>query len=71
MEKNKKPASSGKASHKAGAFFALLLTAISLSACVVAEDHGGWNRHHHWNDDGDWQGGPGWQGDDGNWHRRH
>jgi hypothetical protein len=72
MEKNKKSVWSGKALRKSAAIAALLLTAVSLSACIVADDRGyrgGWNRHHHWNNA--WNGGgPDWQ-DDGGGHRRH
>lgn len=69
----KKSVLSGKALRKPGLIGVLLLTALSLSACVVAPDrdhNGGWRRHHHWNNDGDWNGRPhrgpdggsGWQG---------
>ena len=73
MEKNR-TAWSGKAFQKAGLALALMLTAISLSACVVADDRdyrGGWNRHHHWNNDGWNGGGAGWQGNGGDWKRHH
>jgi hypothetical protein len=53
----------------------LLLTAISLSACVVPADRGdrgGWGRHHHWNNDRDWDdNNSGWQGHHGNWNGNH
>jgi hypothetical protein len=67
MEKNK-TALSGKTLRKPGLIAALLLTALSLSACVVADDRGyrgDGRRHHHWNNDGDWNGGAGWQGNGG------
>lgn len=73
---NKKTMWSGKMLRKQGVAAALLLAALSLSACVVAErgDHGDWRRHHQWNNDGDWHGGPdggaGWQGNGGGWNHR-
>ena len=55
----------------------LLLTAISLSACMVAPDRGGrgdWGggRHHHWDNDRDWNNDRDWRDDDDNdwWKRR-
>lgn len=68
MENKNKTAFSGKALRKSSLVAALLLTALSLSACVLAPDRdyqGGGHRHHHWNNDGDWNGGAGWQGNDG------
>jgi hypothetical protein len=53
METNK----SGKTLRKAGLGIAVLvLAAVSLSGCIVADGprgRGGWN-HHHWNNDGGW-----------------
>jgi len=80
MENNKKPVRSGNAFRKGGAIAALLLTAVSLSACIVAEDRGyrGYgHRHRHWNNEESWNGGAGWQGNgggwqgNGGWHRHH
>jgi hypothetical protein len=79
----KKSIMSGKTLRKPGLVAVLLLSALSLSACVVAPDrghHGGWRRHHQWNNDGDWNGRPhhgpgwgnsGWQGGGGSWKRHH
>jgi hypothetical protein len=69
MEKNK-TALTGKALRKPSLIAALLLTALSLSACVVPVDRdsgGDGHRRHHWNNDGDWNGGAGWQGNGGDW----
>jgi hypothetical protein len=62
-----------KTLRKPGLVAALLLTAFSLSACVIADrdDRGDRHGHHHRNDDRDWHGGAGWQGDGGDWNRRH
>ena len=49
----------------------LLVTAISLSACVVPAGRGdrdGWDRHHHWNNDRNWNND---DDDSGWWQRRH
>lgn len=63
---NKKSAQSGSILRKGSIIAALLLTAVSLSACIVpGPGYGGGGHRHHWNNDGDWNGGPGWQG--GNW----
>ena len=73
MEKNR-TALSGKALRKPSLIAALLLTAFSLSACLVAPDRGyrgEGHRQHHWNNDGDWNGGAGWQGNGGGWNRHH
>jgi hypothetical protein len=78
MKKNTTIAT-GTALRKSGLAAAVLLTALSLSACLVAPDRdyrGDGDRHHHWNNDGDWnrsgwQGNSGgWQGD-GDWNRHH
>ncbi len=48
----------------------LLLTAFSLSACVVPRDRGdrgGWDRQQHWNNDRDWNHGGGWHGKKHDW----
>jgi hypothetical protein len=69
MEKNK-TALTGKALRKPSLIAALLLTALSLSACVVPVDRdsgGDVHRRHHWNNDGNWNGGAGWQGNGGDW----
>jgi hypothetical protein len=74
MEKNNKPAWSGKSLRKPSLIAVLLLTAFSLSACLVAPDRGfdGGHRQHHWNNDGDWNGGAGWQGNGGgSWNHHH
>jgi hypothetical protein len=74
MENNNKPIRSGKTLRKPVLLATLLLTAISLSACVVPVDRGGrgdWNGHHHWQDDHNWNDGPGWQGHNGNWNGNH
>jgi hypothetical protein len=70
---SKKTISPGKALRKPGLVAALLLTALSLSACVVADrdDRGDGGRHHHWNDDRDWHGGAGWQGNGGDRDHHH
>ena len=67
MEKNNKTVLSGNTLRKSGLVAALLLTALSLTACVVPvdRDRDGGRRHHHWNNDRDWNGGAGWQGNDG------
>ncbi len=61
-------------SRKPALLATLLLTAISLSACVVARDRGDrgdWNgRHHHWNNDRNWNHDQDWQGDGDNWWKR-
>jgi hypothetical protein len=54
----------------------LLLTAVSLSGCIIPQDRGGrgdWDGgHHHWKDDRNWDNGHDWQGDgNGWWRRRH
>ena len=71
MEKNAgRSTFNAKALRRSGLVAALLLTAVSLSACVVARDrgdHDGW-RHHRQNNDGDWNGGAGWQGNNNGWH---
>ena len=69
MEKNG-TALSGKTLRKASMIAALLLTAVSLSACIVPVDRdysGGGHRRHHWNNDNNWNGGAGWQGNGGGW----
>jgi hypothetical protein len=74
MENNKKPAWSGKALRKPSLIAALLLTAISLSACVVPveRDFQGGRSRHHWSNDGDWHGGPSCQGNGGgDWNHHH
>ena len=73
MEKNK-TALTGKALRKPALIAVLLVTAFSLSACLVAPDRGyrgdGYH-HHHWNND-NWNGGGGWQGnDDGGSNHHH
>ena len=72
MEKNNSSTWSGKTFRKSGLIAALLLTAFSLSACVVPvdRDRDGGRRHHHWNNDRDWNDGNGWQGNGGghHWH---
>ena len=67
METNNSSAWSMKTLRKSGLAAALLLTALSLSACVVPvdRDNDGGRRHHHWNNDRDWNGGDGWQGNGG------
>jgi hypothetical protein len=74
----KKTMLSGKTFRKPGLVAVLLVTALSLSACVIAPDrdhNGGWRRHHHWNNDNGWNNGPGggsgWQGNGGGWKRHH
>jgi hypothetical protein len=65
---------SGRTPGKPMLLAALLLGAISLSACVVAPDRGdrdGWRRHHHWKDDGGWNNGRGWHGHRGHWNGNH
>jgi hypothetical protein len=64
----------GKTLRKPVLLATLLLTAVSLSACIVPadrDDRGGWGRHHHWKDDRNWNNGPGWQGHGGNWNGNH
>ncbi len=59
MEKNKMVVS-GKALRKPAVIAALLLTALSLSACVVPVErgfHDGGRSRQHWNNDGNWNGG--------------
>ncbi|MDQ7246469.1 hypothetical protein [Dongia sedimenti] len=73
MDKNKTPARPGKALRKPGLAAALMLTVLSLSACVVPVDgdhRGDGHRRHHWNNDGDWNSGPdtGWHGGGHHWH---
>jgi hypothetical protein len=78
----KKSVRSAMILRKPGLIAVLLLTALSLSACVVSparDHHRGWRHHHQWNNDGDWNGrhhGPGWgnsgwQGGGGSWKRQH
>jgi Spy/CpxP family protein refolding chaperone len=74
MENDKKPTRSGKTLRTTGAIAALLLTAFSLSACIVAADddyRGYGHRRHHWNNDGDWNNSADWQGNGGHWKRHH
>jgi hypothetical protein len=50
----------------------LLLTAISLSACVIPADRGDRGGHHHWNNDRNWSDDDtGWRGHHGNWNGDH
>jgi hypothetical protein len=67
MEKNKTTLT-GSTLRKSGLIMAVLLTALSLSACVVApqDDYRGGRHRHHWNYDGDWNG-----GGSGSGHRHH
>jgi hypothetical protein len=73
MEKNNKTILTGKTLRKPVLLATLLLTALSLSACIVAPDRDGdgWGRHHHWQDDRNWNNGPGWQGHGGGWNDNH
>ncbi len=67
MEKNKLIVS-GKALRKPALIAAVLLTALSLAACVVPVErgfHDGGRSRQHWNNDGNWNGGAGWQGNGG------
>ena len=71
MENNKKSASIGKALLKPGLVAALLLTAVSLTACVVPVDRdfrGGSRQHHN---EQNWNGGGSWQGNGGGWNHHH
>jgi hypothetical protein len=75
MKNEKKPTRSGQMLRSTSVIAALLLTAASISACVVPVDRsyrGEGHRRHHWNNDGDWNGGHGaaWQGN-GGWNRHH
>ena len=68
MEKNNNAALSLKKLGKPVLLATLLMTAISLSACVVPADRGGrggWDGHHHWGNDRNWN------DDDSGWQRRH
>jgi len=61
---------SGNALRKPVLLATLLMTAISLSACVVPADRGdrgGWSGHHHWKDGRNWND----DDDSGWWQRRH
>jgi len=54
----------------------LVLAALGLSGCIVADGPGyrGDRHGHHWNNNG-WNNGPGnsqgWQGNDGSWKHHH
>jgi hypothetical protein len=68
---NKKPILTGKALRKPSLIAAVLLTALSLSACVLAPERGGYRgdgHRNHWSND--WHGGAGWQGG-GGWDHHH
>jgi len=74
---NNKPTLTGSTLRKSGRIIAVLLSVLSLSACVVAahDDYRGGRHRHHWNNDGnwyggDWQGGD-WQGGDGSSNHHH
>jgi hypothetical protein len=68
---NNKPTQTGSTLRKSGLIIAVLLSALSLSACVVAaqDDYRGGRHRHHWNNDGYWNDG-GWQGG-GSWNHHH
>jgi hypothetical protein len=67
MENKNSTTLSGKMLRKPALIAALLVTAVSLSACVVPvdRDRDGGRRHHHWNNDNNWNDGDGWQGNGG------
>ena len=82
MEKNaKKSTRNATLLRRSGLAAALLLSAVSLSACVVAGDRGyheGWRHHNQDDHDGNWNGGAGWQGNNngqnnggGSWNHNH
>jgi len=74
MEKKNAATLTGKTLRKPVLLATLLLTALSLSACVVPVDRGdrgGWDRHHHWQDERGWNNGQGWQGHGGGWNGNH
>ena len=72
MEKNNNIARSGKSLRKPVLLATLLLTAVGLSACLVAPDRGDRGRQHHWNNDRNWNDDDsGWHGRHGNWNGQH